>query len=72
VADSGCGCGGGSKPVNGWQLIAPMQLAMANPVATEPAPAAPQPGRAPAERSGWPWWAWVVLALVVLHLVRAA
>jgi hypothetical protein len=30
-----------------------------------------QPGRAPAAK-GWPWWAWVVVALVALQLMRSS
>lgn len=66
-----CGCGS-PPPVTGWQMIPELKLAIEQPLTTTPPQPAPQPGRAPAERRRWPWWAWIVVALLVLSAVRSS
>ena len=57
-----CGCKD-SGPVGGWNLIHDNEPPIA---ATQPGPL---PARAP-HGGRWPWWAWVVLGLVVLAFLR--
>lgn len=64
--DDGRGAGGG-----GIGRPPTLKLVVDNPVTTGQAPAAAQPGRAPTDATRTPW-AWIVLLVVALLVLRAS
>lgn len=60
-------CSGGDVNRGGWGIVPELKLAQEAIDARSSA----QPGRAPSRQGrGWPTWAWVLLALGVLVLLR--